>query len=258
MATIAAIVPNYNDSRFLINILSKLSRQRFDEIIVVDDRSTDNSMELLETLKEKFKFTIMSGSRRGNAFLTGCKFTKCEYVAGWSCDDEPREGYLTQMRHAIRDYPLVDLYMANAEVHKEGNVYHRVLLPFDAYISPQYARKLFKNGHARAINYIGALYKKETILTCPVQKANFDEVYTHKSMLEKGFINLGEELVLYRSYTEGFGNAQSMIETVLHAQDKKHAIISRLALKIVKRLPKFLRRRFYKWYYAYDPRREKL
>ena len=78
MPSIAIIIPNYNDSRFLINIIRKFAAQEPDELIVVDDGSTDYSLEVLEALQKKYKFEILKNQNKGafSAFVTGCRHAK--------------------------------------------------------------------------------------------------------------------------------------------------------------------------------------
>ena len=289
MPKIAAIILNYNDSRFLINIVNKMCLQGFDEVIVVDDLSTDNSLKLLLELKKQFKIKVLPNVTKGvfNAFIRACEITTCDYVTGWSCDDEPMFDYYEKMRMAITAYPFVDMYSCNSIVQKENEKYDKTLLPFTAFISPQYACKLFKSGHNRAINYIGNVYTKDLILKCwqgggDKMEINFDDMFSLYAMFSKGFINLKYPLVLYRSYSNGFGNSGKLsriikankyrdeflkveldhkgYELFLEStySGNRYSFVSRLSLMLIRYLPKFIRRKVYQWYYRYDQRREKL
>jgi|GEM_PF-6743087 len=287
MPSIAIIIPNYNDSRFLINIIRKFAAQEPDELIVVDDGSTDNSLEVLEALQKKYKFEILKNQNKGafSAFVTGCRHAKSEFVSGWSCDDEPENDYLWKMKQAIKDYPFVDMYTCNAEVARENKFYNRTLFPFDAYISPDYMVKLVKYGYRQIINPIGTVIKKDIVLDCWNSggihtTANFDCMYTYFAALDKGFINLADHLVLYRSYSNSFGatgkndEIKKSLETHkryysfcphVSARAKRAGLFSTkerllplLALWLITKVPYFIREKFYSWLYRYDSRREKL
>jgi len=287
MPSIAIIIANYNDSRFLINIIKKFADQSADELIVVDDFSDDKSVELLKCLQKRYTFTLTRSKFGGpfGAFATGCMIAKSEFVSGWSCDDEPKKDYIDQMYQAIIDYPFVDMYTCNAEVVRENKLYKRTLLPFDAYISPEYMIKLVKSGHRQIINPIGTVIKKDIVLDCWNSggihtTANFDCMYTYFAALDKGFINLADHLVLYRSYSNSFGatgkndEIKKSLEThkryysfCPHVSARanragifstKERLLPLLALWLITKVPYFIREKFYSWLYSYDSRREKL
>lgn len=283
---IACVIPNYNESRFLIANLKELKNQGFNEIIVVDDQSTDISLQLLNRI-DGIKILCNPGKGAASAFMYGVYNTDCEYVSCWSCDDFSRPQYLNKIRILMDKFPIVDMYTCNAIVLKEGNSYKKTLLPFDAYISPEYISKIFKAGHYGALNYIGAVYKKKVLTDCwerggELMPCNFDDMYSAYCMFTKGFINVADHLVIYNSYDTGLGNKGKMKATIEATEIKnsylkatfndkayelfeasgmsgtRHAIKSRLALAIVRLLPYVLRKMFYKWYYGYNSRREKL
>jgi len=54
MATVGAVVPNYNHARLIPEAIAALQAQTrpFDEIVVVDDGSTDDSIAVITRLAE--------------------------------------------------------------------------------------------------------------------------------------------------------------------------------------------------------------
>ena len=53
---ISVLITNYNKSKFLTKSLSKISNQNFKdyEIILYDDASTDNSIEIIKKFKIQY------------------------------------------------------------------------------------------------------------------------------------------------------------------------------------------------------------
>ena len=156
---IAFVLCNYNDSHFLIDAIGRISDLDPDELIVVDDRSTDRSLELLECLQKKYNFKIVHNDGVHSpfgSFVKGCQSTDAKYVACFSADDYPDPDYLNAMRYMVDHYPLVDVYTCNAHVIREGETYLRTLLPFTSYISPDYAVKILRAGYAKNINHAGS------------------------------------------------------------------------------------------------------
>ena len=294
---IAAVLCNYNDSRFLIDAVRRIAKQKPDEFIVVDDRSTDESLALLTDLKKQYDFEIIINQGQQSpfgAFVAGCQKAKSEYVACFSADDYPRTDYMWRMRDAIQKYSLVEVFTCNAQVIREGEVYERTLFPFTSYISPDYAVKIFKAGFAKNINQCGIVIKREWVLTCwegagKYTEACFDCLYSFTQVFAKGFVNLGEHLTTYRSYPNSFGaasNNQKVKQACdVHKEFYKGILTNKgettgnfayqralesgiwsvkarwkaqIALWGIMKLPYWIRRRFYNWFYSYDQAIEKL
>ncbi|MEO5643117.1 MAG: glycosyltransferase family 2 protein [Bacteroidia bacterium] len=73
MAKVSVIVPNYNHAKFLTQRMESILAQTFRdfEIIILDDCSTDNSRELIETYRghEKLASIILNEKNSGSTFL---------------------------------------------------------------------------------------------------------------------------------------------------------------------------------------------
>ena len=109
---------------------------------------------------------------------------------------------------------------------------------------------------------------------------NFDGMFFFFAAFNEGIVNHGEHLVMYRSYPNSFGacvdpqktkDAIDIIEGFYakypHIAERAHEsgifsqkaqFLSSFALKNIMKLPKFMRVMFYKWFYSYDWRIEKL
>jgi len=285
---IAIILVNYNDSRFLIDAVGRIAAMQPDEFIVVDDESTDNSMDLLECLQMKYNFKVVVNEGANGPFhssLRGCAATDAEYVAFFSADDYPKQGYFKAMKQATQDYPFVDLFTCNGDVIREGRLYHRTLFPFTAYVSPDYAVKIHRAGFAKNLNQCGFLMRKELVERCWEQggkntKVNFDGMCAYFAAFQKGFVNLGESLTVYRSYPNSWG-ATGCSKKIIHATKMHKMMYARytgvfkratesgiwedkqrrkalFALWAIMKMPKWARLIFYNWFYSYDERIEKL
>ena len=286
MSKIAAVLCNHNDSRFLMGVIHEIASQKPDEFIVVDDRSDDRSLELLECLRKLYDFKIVKNDGIHSpfgSFVVGCRAAKSKYVACFSADDYPLPGYLESMRWAIENFPMVDVYTCNTLVEREGELYKRTLFPWTSYISADYAVKIFQAGYAKDINQCGIVVDREWVLECwkgggMLTKACFDCMYSFLSIFDKGFVNLGEPLTVYRSYPAGWGatskNKEIKQATKVHKQFAKPEVYKRaeasgmwsfearwkalIALWGIMKLPKWARKMFYNWFYSYDQRVEKL
>ena len=86
---VSVIIPVYNSAQFLKESLESVLNQTYQniEIICIDDGSTDNSLEILESYSDKI--TIISQENKGlaSALHTGIKQMKGDWFKWFSPDD---------------------------------------------------------------------------------------------------------------------------------------------------------------------------
>lgn len=89
---IAIIIPTYNGARCIANVLESLTAQTLsaDEVVVVVDGSTDNTVELAEKFKQRLplKIVVTPNGGRSVARNTGVKNSTCELLV--FLDDDMR------------------------------------------------------------------------------------------------------------------------------------------------------------------------
>jgi glycosyltransferase involved in cell wall biosynthesis len=283
---LTVILVTHNESRFLINWIEKMRAQWQGELIVVDNCSTDNSVELVRSAYPDIKILqLQENTGPFGGFIAGCKATDSEFVACYSPDDEIGPSYIDKMIEAINKYPIVDLYTCNTEVIREGMHYERILFPYTAYISPDYAVKLCQNGYNKNFNLCGLIVKRDIVLKMWEEggkdiDVNFDCLFTFYTIFDKGFVNVGEKLFVYHSYPASWGAARNRdkiwkaIESQLSIYKKyphvyaraiaskvfstERHLISGLAVKHIMKFPKWIRKILYKKIYEYNWRAEKL
>lgn len=101
---LSVIVPVYNVSNYLEECLNSILNQKIEdmEIIVVDDGSTDNSLEIAERYEEQYsevKVIAQKNGGLGNARNTGMKFAKGQYLTFVDSDDIiPQNAYSHMMK----------------------------------------------------------------------------------------------------------------------------------------------------------------
>jgi glycosyltransferase involved in cell wall biosynthesis len=113
--TIAVVIPNRNDSKYLKKCLASVLNQKIphDEIIVVDDQSTDNSLEVIrnELLAVPAVKIIENSVCMGSmgAANEGLKHITSDYVLFLSANDYLESGIFERAKSCIMaaDYPGV-------------------------------------------------------------------------------------------------------------------------------------------------------
>ena len=79
---ITAIIPNFNQGKFIHNALQSLQSQTMkpNEIIVVDDKSTDNSVDLIDKALRDVKIPFRFIQRETNGYPAACKNSALKVV----------------------------------------------------------------------------------------------------------------------------------------------------------------------------------
>jgi len=105
---ISIVIPLYNKEKQVSGTLESVFRQTFQdfEIVIVDDGSTDNSVEVVSNFKDK-RISITSQSNQGVSVArnTGIENAKYDYIAFLDADDEWYPEYLQEQVNLIQNYP---------------------------------------------------------------------------------------------------------------------------------------------------------
>ncbi|MEG5267039.1 glycosyltransferase family 2 protein [Pseudomonas sp. JDS28PS106] len=90
-ALVSIIAPCYNAERYLQAAIESIFAQDYEhvEVIIVDDGSTDNSLDLLKALQKTYRFQLYQQTNQGvsAALNHGLKYARGVYVATPDLDD---------------------------------------------------------------------------------------------------------------------------------------------------------------------------
>lgn len=101
---VSVVIPNYNGEKYIKNCLISLFNQslRPDEIIIVDNNSSDKSVEIIEEFKEKVTLVKLNTNKGFSVAVNeGIKRAKSEFVALLNNDTELDKEWLQQLYLAI-------------------------------------------------------------------------------------------------------------------------------------------------------------
>jgi len=118
LPSLSVIVPNYNHSRYLPACLRAIATQSVpaDEIIVVDDASTDNSVEVLEGLARQYPSLRVYRNPVNQGFMgtvnRGVDLARGEFVCLPGADDELMPGCFEKSLCLLAGHPQAGLCAA--------------------------------------------------------------------------------------------------------------------------------------------------
>ena len=110
---ISIVIPLYNKEKYVLNTLQSVFNQFFQsyEIIIVDDGSTDRSLELVKTIQDE-RIRIITQENQGVSAARnhGIEEAKYDYIALLDADDEWRPDYLSNIVELIKTYPQCSVF----------------------------------------------------------------------------------------------------------------------------------------------------
>jgi glycosyltransferase involved in cell wall biosynthesis len=117
---LSIVVNNYNYARFLPEALDAALRQMHqeDELIVVDDGSTDESLVLLQKYELERGIRVIRQENQGQmrAVRTGIEAAQGDIVVLLDSDDYFLDGYLGRLRRIYAEHTDVSFVFCNAEL----------------------------------------------------------------------------------------------------------------------------------------------
>jgi len=130
--TVSILVPTYNRSTFLSETIWSLLNQEFlVEVIVIDDASTDDTVELvLSIAKENSNLVLVKREVNGGesaAINTGWSKAKGRYIGIVSSDDPQPVSWLKEMMIYINSNPNEGFYYPNVNlIDRDGVIIGRI------------------------------------------------------------------------------------------------------------------------------------
>lgn len=142
MSKFSVIVPLYNKEYSVKRCIDSVLNQKtkFDEIIIVNDGSTDSSLSVIESnyideINDK-KIVLTSQSNQGVSVARnkGISLAKSKYICFLDADDEWKDDFLTDIEFMISKYPDAVMY----STQHESLIDNTVLLRNNSYYKDNY------------------------------------------------------------------------------------------------------------------------
>lgn len=142
MRLISIIIPCYNASAFIETCLDALNRQNADnfEVVLIDDCSTDNTVEIIESIKNNYSFPvqlIQNKINRGPAFSrkVGAESASCRYLAFCDADDFYADTFVNRVSDVLNhSSPDMIIFGYNLVLNK-GMIRQHVFVKEDVFFA---------------------------------------------------------------------------------------------------------------------------
>jgi glycosyltransferase involved in cell wall biosynthesis len=125
MPKVSVIIPAYNGERYIKQAIDSVLRQTYldREIIVVDDGSTDNTREILESYGGRLNWIAQENQGVAASRNTGLKLARGEYIAFLDQDDIFLPDKLTFQIPLLEEEPSLGLVSSGWQiVNDTGNI----------------------------------------------------------------------------------------------------------------------------------------
>lgn len=125
--TISVVIPLYNKSEYIVRALNSINKQKraVEEIIIVDDASTDDSLSLVQRLSiaNLRIIKLMQNCGASVARNIGIQEASSEYIAFLDADDEWHPEYIKKIEELIILYPQCGIYSTRRmDVYSGGRI----------------------------------------------------------------------------------------------------------------------------------------
>lgn len=176
----SVIIPLYNKAPYVAKAIESVLGQTYRdfEVIVIDDGSTDQSLEVAKTFENK-SITIISQPNSGvsTARNNGVKIAKHPYICFLDADDWWHPTFLEEMKRLITDFPDAGIYGSGYYIVKHGQ----------ERIAPIGVSQGFERGIIDYCEvYAKTLCMPLTSISVVIPKHIFDEEEGFKSQLKFG------------------------------------------------------------------------
>lgn len=169
MVEVSIIIPVYNAERYLRRCLDTIVNQTFKnlEIILINDGSTDNSLNIMNQYKRKHKnieIINQQNSGQGEARNKGMSIAKGNYITFADADDWLSEDYVEVLYETIKnnnaDISVCNMIMVMSKTFKEIK---SMKFPKSELNGDEAVRDLLQDKELKSYPW-GKLYKKSIFL----------------------------------------------------------------------------------------------
>lgn len=126
-SSISCVITNYNHNKYINNTIKTVFEQsiKFDQVIVVDDGSNDNSLKTLNLLNKKYKFKLLKNKKNlgiNLSFNKALRHIKTKFLFTMAMDDIYSKNLVKYFKSSLEKYSKYNpsIILGHAEgTHKD-------------------------------------------------------------------------------------------------------------------------------------------
>lgn len=238
MVKLSVVMPNYNHSEYLPQALDAILMQSYTpyEFIILDDASTDNSIEILEQYAKTHPFIKLIRNEKNMGVLHNVnrllELSSGDYIYGAAADDRISQDFFKKSIEMLAKYPNAGLcstlsYSIDECSTITGLVTKNIVSTKPCYINPGRSRKYLLRYYSW-IQGNATMYHRQKLLDVggfrPELKSYTDGFIAQVLALKYGACFIPEPLVSWRKLSTGYALSQetdyySKRNIVLQAQN---------------------------------------
>jgi glycosyltransferase involved in cell wall biosynthesis len=221
---LSIILPLYNEEKTIRSILEDLPRNKSIEIIIIDDHSSDNSINEIRKVEGYNKFKIichLANRGYGNAIITGMQYATGDIIVSMDTDGQHSPSDIFSLIKPIfdgeADYTIGSRYLGTYHYHlpiatRLGEVLIEKFIQFffgikimnnqngfrafDKKLIPLFSKAKFLGYAFCTEQILQAKLSEHRILECPIKLFNREYGYS-KIILRKLTLNIFACLLIY-------------------------------------------------------------
>ena len=180
MSALTVIIPNYNHAKYLPECLESIVSQSFcpDAIIVVDDKSTDHSVEIVQEFQKKYPMIKLIENERNQGVILTANQTvfsvETEYVMFCTADDLIFPQFFELSMQVLKAQPAIGLCCSDACEFYDRKPYHFKkisLSPIPLQMQPNESMKLFSQTSFWIPSH-STIYRTKCFIECGMLNEN--------------------------------------------------------------------------------------
>lgn len=126
---VTVLIPNYNQAALIPRVVGAFMKQSRlpDEILIIDDGSTDDSVSVLEQLSRQFPCVRYLKNEHNlgvvHSVNRGIEHAQGDYLCMYGCDDIPLQGLILEASSMLDAHPEAALCIGNPTFWPEGTTH---------------------------------------------------------------------------------------------------------------------------------------